>query len=70
MTSARWNPSGIDRRLSLNRALVSAKARHEELIGGGGGADAWAVGTQTHLPPKFIFSSIFGHFSMKMLEKN
>ena len=26
------------------------------------------MGTQTHLPPKFIFSSDFGHFISKMLE--
>ena len=26
------------------------------------------MGTQTHLPPKFSFSSDFGHFILKMLE--
>ena len=25
------------------------------------------MGTQTHLPPKFSFSSDFGHFILKML---
>ena len=26
------------------------------------------MGTQTHLPPKFSFSSDFGHFILKMVE--
>ena len=26
------------------------------------------MGTETHLPPKFLFSSDFGHFILKMLE--
>ena len=47
-------------------ALVrSAKLRrHEVLIGvwGGGGF----IGTQTFLPPKFGFSSEFGHSILKM----
>ena len=38
--------------------------RHEVLIGGGGGF----MGTQTHLPPKFSFSSDFGHLILKILE--
>ena len=37
--------------------------RHEVLIGMVG-----FIGTQTHLPPKFSFSSDFGHFILKMLE--
>ena len=39
---------------------------HEVLIGGGGGVGF--IGTQTHLSPKFSFSSDFGHFILKMLE--
>ena len=35
--------------------------RHEILFGGDG-----FMGTQTHLPPKFSFSSDFGHFIWKM----
>ena len=38
--------------------------RHELLFGGGDGF----MGTQTHLPPKFSFSSDFGHFILKMVE--
>ena len=34
--------------------------RHEVLIGGDG-----FMGTQAHLPPKFSFSSDFGHFILK-----
>ena len=32
----------------------------------GGGVEF--IGTQTHLPQKFSFSSDFGHFILKMLE--
>ena len=39
--------------------------RHQVLFGG---TDSWAVGTQTHLPLKFSFSTDFGHFISKMLE--
>ena len=28
------------------------------------------MGTQTHLPPKFSFSSDFGHFNLKMLKNS
>ena len=28
----------------------------------------WFIGTQTHLPPKFSFSSDFDHFILKMVE--
>ena len=34
-------------------------------LGGGGHG---FIGTQTHLPPKFSFSSDFGHFILKMVE--
>ena len=44
---------------------VSQGHRHEVLFGGGGGF----IGTQTHLPPKFSFSSDFGHFILKMTAK-
>ena len=37
--------------------------RHKVLFGGDG-----FMGTQIHLPPKFSFSSDFGHFILKMLE--
>ena len=39
--------------------------RREIFIGGGVGF----IGTQTHVPPKFSFSSDFGHFILKKLEK-
>ena len=35
---------------------------------GGGGSDVGFIGTQTHLPQKFSFSSDFGHFILKILE--
>ena len=37
--------------------------RHQVLFGEDG-----FMGTQTHLPPKFSFSSDFSHFISKMLE--
>ena len=33
-----------------------------------GGSNRWWIGTQTHLPQKFSFSSDFGHFVLKMLK--
>ena len=38
--------------------------RHEVLFGGGDGF----IGTQTHLPPKFSFSSDFDHLILNMVE--
>ena len=37
--------------------------RHEIFVGGDG-----LMGTQTHLPAKFSFSSDFGNFILRMLE--
>ena len=44
-----------------------ARASPYEILIGGGGGQIY-IGTQTHLPPKFSFSSDFGHFIWKMLE--
>ena len=51
----------------LHQVLSGTKRIHKvaamKLFGGDG-----LIGTQTHLPQKFSFSSDFGHFILKMLE--
>ena len=48
--------------------LGRSQGRPRQVLFGGGGTDSWAVGAQTHLPPKFSFSSDFGLFISKMLK--
>ena len=48
---------------ALTRGPINKGRRHEILIG-----LVRLIGTQTHLPPKFSFSSDFGNFILKMLE--
>ena len=53
--------------LTPNKQTTTNKQgrRHEVLFGRDG-----FIGTQTHLPQKFSFSSDFGHFILKIVDNN
>ena len=56
----------VFRLAAIVKLYNQGQGRHHEVLIGGGGVVF--IGTKTYLPPKFSFSSDFGHFIWKMLE--
>ena len=59
----KWGAKLLSKRNGVRTILGDVQGRRHEVLFGGDGF----IGTQTNLPPKFSFSSDFGHFILKMV---